>query len=561
MPNIPGTITFSEMMGNEKVYSVPPFQRDYSWEEEEWEDLWLDILGLEEEKTHYMGYVVLQVEPGGGKKFRIIDGQQRFATLSIIVLAVVKILEDWIQEGIEPDKNHERMELFRRKFLGYKDPSSLIPSSKLVLNRNNEDFYKSFLLRTRKPTHLGKLKPSQRRLWNVFEYFYTRMKDFFKNDKEGQQLAKFLNETIADGLVFTKIEVTDDANAYKVFETLNARGVRLSTTDLLKNFLFSIAARQGELELEEAERQWQNINDILGTIDFPNFLRHYWNSKNKLERKQTLFKAIKKSITTPGNVFQLLDELENLAPVYNALANPADSLWNKEKRQYIDALSLFNVSQCYPLLLAAFNRLGDKEFTKLLRDCVVISFRYNVTGGFNPNIMEEAYNRSAIKVSGNEISTAKKIFNEIKTLYVSDENFKNLFSTKIIPGRRKIKLIRYILFKLENQISEKDYDYEEGKATIEHILPENAPREWEIFFTPEEQEAYVYRLGNYTLLEAKKNIDCGTRLYEEKKAIYSTSAYRLTNDKSIYTEWTPETLTKRQEKLANIAAAVWKINY
>jgi uncharacterized protein with ParB-like and HNH nuclease domain len=331
MPNIPGTITFSEMMGNEKVYSVPPFQRDYSWEEEEWEDLWLDILGLEEEKTHYMGYVVLQTEAGGGKKFQIIDGQQRFTTLSIIVLAVVKILEDWIHEGIEPDKNHERMELFRRKFLGYKDPSSLIPSSKLVLNRNNDDFYKSFLLRTRKPIHLGKLKPSQRRLWDVFEYFYTRIKDFFKNDKDGQRLAKFMNETIADGLVFTKIEVTDDTNAYKVFETLNARGVRLSTTDLLKNFLFSIAARRGELELEEAERQWQNINDILGTIDFPNFLRHYWNSKNKLERKQTLFKAIKKTITSPEKVFQLLDELENMAPVYNALANPADSLWNKEK--------------------------------------------------------------------------------------------------------------------------------------------------------------------------------------------------------------------------------------
>ena len=85
MPNIlfnTGTATFSELIGNEKIYSVPPYQRDYSWDEEEWEDLWLDILGLKEEHIHYMGYVVIQNEKG--KKFRIIDGQQRFTTFSII---------------------------------------------------------------------------------------------------------------------------------------------------------------------------------------------------------------------------------------------------------------------------------------------------------------------------------------------------------------------------------------------------------------------------------------------------------------------------------------------
>jgi hypothetical protein len=135
-------------------------------------------------------------------------------------------------------------------------------------------------------------------------------------------------------------------------------------------------------------------------------------------------------------------------------------------------------------------------------------------------------------------------------------------STSISPVRRgRPILIRYILFKLENQDAEKDYDYEDGKATLEHILPENAPQEWESSFKPEDQEMYVYRLGNYTLIEEKKNKYCGTKLFEEKKKIYKTSAYKLTNERSLYDEWTPETLRKRQEQLANIALTAWKISY
>jgi uncharacterized protein with ParB-like and HNH nuclease domain len=556
-----GTKTFEDLVGSERIYNVPLFQRDYSWEEEEWEDLWLDIIGLEEkeEKIHYMGYVVLQ--SNGGKKFQIIDGQQRFTTLSIIAISVIKILEDWIVQNIQPVENDERKKLLSSKFLGHKDPASLILSSKLNLNRNNDDFYKSYLLRMRKPANLSRLKPSERRLWKAFDYFYDKIAGHFAHNKDGQAISIFLNETIANGLVFTMIEVTDDLNAYKVFETLNAREVRLSTTDLLKNFLFSIASGVGRNDLEEADRQWQNINDTLGTSEFPNFLRYYWNSRNKLERKQTLFKAIRKSITSSEGVFNLLNDLENLAPIYTALSNPADNLWDKEQRQYIDALTLFDVTQCYSLLMVAYGRIDDKEFTRLLRDCTVISFRYNIIGGLNANVMEDLYNKAAIKVFKGEVTTAKEIFNELKPIYVPDENFKNSFSTKVIDTGKKKKLIRYILFKLENQVAEKNYDYEDGTATIEHILPGNAPAEWDSSFKPEDQEMYIYRLGNYTLIEEKKNKNCGTRIYEEKKEIYKTSAYKLTCDKSIYTDWTPKTLRKRQEKLADIASTAWKINY
>ncbi|WP_322496267.1 DUF262 domain-containing protein [Chloroflexus sp.] len=84
------TISFLELIGNGKRYRVPPYQRDYSWSEEQWEDLWNDILALRQQTSeyHYMGALVVQ-EASGDHDLLIIDGQQRMATLSILALAVI----------------------------------------------------------------------------------------------------------------------------------------------------------------------------------------------------------------------------------------------------------------------------------------------------------------------------------------------------------------------------------------------------------------------------------------------------------------------------------------
>ena len=77
--------TYRKLMGNVLTYRIPRFQRDYSWTEEEWEDLWMDILGTIKgggEPAHYMGYLVLQSDDD--KTFDVIDGQQRLTTMNLI---------------------------------------------------------------------------------------------------------------------------------------------------------------------------------------------------------------------------------------------------------------------------------------------------------------------------------------------------------------------------------------------------------------------------------------------------------------------------------------------
>ena len=98
--------TYRKLMGNGLTYRIPRFQRDYSWTEEEWEDLWMDILGTMQaggEPAHYMGYLVLQSD--NDKVFDVIDGQQRLTTLCLITLAVLKSL----QRLIDDQKDAERM--------------------------------------------------------------------------------------------------------------------------------------------------------------------------------------------------------------------------------------------------------------------------------------------------------------------------------------------------------------------------------------------------------------------------------------------------------------------
>ncbi len=102
--------TLRQLLGNGVAYRVPPFQRDYSWEQDQWEELWLDVRATlgGEEPSHYMGYLVLQ--SSDQKDFEIMDGQQRLTTLSILALAVLAALDELVVQGVHPDDNRRRAE-------------------------------------------------------------------------------------------------------------------------------------------------------------------------------------------------------------------------------------------------------------------------------------------------------------------------------------------------------------------------------------------------------------------------------------------------------------------
>lgn len=553
--------TFRQLFGNGLTYSIPRFQRDYSWTADEWDDLWQDIQGTimpAGEPAHYMGYLVLQTKDN--KNFEVIDGQQRLTTLSILTLAVLKVLQDLANAGVDPENNKRRIEQFRNSYIGYLDPVTLIPRSKLSLNRNNDAYYQDYIVPLQKLPQRG-LRASEHLLRKSFEWFYKKVGAVYGTQRNGVVLAKFIDE-LSDRLFFTVITVTDELNAFKVFETLNARGVRLSPTDLLKNYLFSVVHRQSSHpnEIETLERRWEAMVGRLGGESFPDFLRVHWNSRKHFVREADLFKRIRSETDDRAAVFELLRQMEQDIDVYAALPSPESDLWSIEEREYVRELRMFSVRQPWPLLVAARRAFEKNEFVAILRACSIVSFRYNVIGGLATNEQERVYNGIAQRIAQGLLSAAG-VIQALAPVYIPDNQFRPAFSEKILRtiAARNKQVVRYILFKVEKYLTGNDYDAESERYSLEHILPENPGANWPQF-SEEEFEESVYRIGNMTLLATATNREIGNADFDAKRIVYEKSEFKITKNIAIEnSEWNPSRISSRQGWLANQATSIWRI--
>jgi hypothetical protein len=221
---------------------------------------------------------------------------------------------------------------------------------------------------------------------------------------------------------------------------------------------------------------------------------------------------------------------------------------------------MFNIRQPYPLLLAARRTLDDAGFTRILRACSMVSFRYNVIGNMGTDEQERVYNSVAVKIANQKLTNVADIIRALHPIYLADEQFRGAFSEKQIrTSARNRKVMRYILFEIERHIANLAFDTTSDKYTLEHILPEH-PNENFPTFTDEQVDQCVYRIGNLTLLEATDNRDIGNKPYKEKRSIFEQSGFELTKRvASEHHEWTPERVVTRQAFLANQATAIWRL--
>lgn len=557
------TLTFNEILANGKVYHVPQFQRDYSWERDNWEDLWNDIEETAQSNSpHYMGSLVFQSTKG--KAFLIIDGQQRLTTLTIIALAVIDAIQTLADSGIETVANQERVEILIRQYVGQKDPASLSYSSKIFLNENNNGFFQNRLIRFKPPINVIKLSDSEHLMWEAYLFFRERIRERFKN-QSGEELANFLSNVLGELMIFIQITVEDELNAYTVFETLNSRGIQLTSTDLLKNYLFALVANS-ETDLKHVKAQWKKIIDTIGLQEFPTFMRYFLTATRKSISKEYLFKEIKQFVKSGQDVFDLLDRLEYHAYHYVALGNADDEQWleDKDNRNAISILKAFKVTQWKPLAMIALEKLTHHEFKRLLQALVTISYRYNVIAKLPINEMEKTYSKSAISLFYDKYQSLSDVLISLRNLYVSNEDFKKYFELKYFNtnNSNERKLARYTLYQLERQMPGGSlYDFETDNGTIEHILPESYHKTWQDEFTEEAFNRNVYLLGNLTLLEPTKNSkEAADKPFDDKKKVYTSSKFAITQCISD-PEWTPNNIKKRQAQLAKVATAVWKIQF
>ncbi|MHB8519141.1 MAG: DUF262 domain-containing protein [Limisphaerales bacterium] len=558
------TEDLKELLANGKTYEVPPYQRDYSWRAEQWEDLWDDICALERNQgDHYMGSIVLQ--SGDRKRYRIIDGQQRIATLSILILGCIDFLHSLKEQGADSQESEERANLLESAYIGGRDPVSLRVVSKLQLNAHDDNFYQLNLTQRVPPAGgVRNLTDSERLLWECFQFFRQKIQQRFASTKDGKTIAAFVNEIVTERMLFISVRVQDELSAYTVFETLNARGLELSEPDLLKNYLLSLADRLSKGQMEPLLKQWNRVANRVGSGRLPEFLRHHLNSRREYVRQKDLFKTIKGDVSDMRGVFDLLRRLEEDAAWYQALGDCNDPFWldHPGAREHVRVLNLFNVSQYLPLALAAKDLLEPPQLLEVLRYCAIVSFRFNGVSRRSTHILEEIYNQTALALRQKKAKTLPDIRRLLAPIYIPDDEFESDFANlRIRPSGRAGKRLRYILCELEKRTEPKDLNDETApNATIEHVLPENPAEEWSALFSDSDRERYTERLGNYTLLEKSLNTKEAANFgFPQKKPIFQRSIYSMTRAIADYEEWTPAIVNDRQARMAKSAKSIWRL--
>lgn len=558
------TSTFLELIGNGRTYRVPAYQRDYSWTEEQWEDLWTDLVELADrpEETHYMGALV--VESQSDREFAVIDGQQRIATLSLLVLAVIGYLQVLADAGTERDANRERAAALRAKFIGEKDIASLVEASKLTLNATDNAFYQDYLVQLRSPLNPRGLPRSNRLLWECFSYFRRKVEAWLDTPADGTRLARLVSEAAGRQLMFIRIAVDNELNAYTVFETLNARGLELSATDLLKNYLFS--RLRTPADLEALQRRWTSLMATVHQERFPEFLRYHLQCQLPRVRSQRLFKLIRETVRDGAGVFALLDALERRAEIFAALFDPQHAYWieRRDSAGHVRDLNVLRVRQMTPLVFAAWETLNEVDFARVLKLLVTVLFRYSAVSGLNTNSLESVFHVAAKGLLAGQISDPGGVFAVLRPIYVDDVRFEQDFA-RLAPdlsGQGK-KLVRYMLARLESDASGRPCDPDADPGTVEHVLPENPSALWENDFPRETWERSVNRVGNLTWLEPGLNRHVGNAEFATKIEAYRSSGYALSRRLPDIAgdAWTPAKLDARQAQMARRAVHLWRVDF
>ena len=555
------TEDLKELLSNGKSYHVPPYQRDYSWKTEHWEDLWEDLIAVADgQQDHYMGAVVL--ESTERKSYRIIDGQQRMATLTIVILACTEALHNLAERNIDTAANRERAAELERSYLGTKDPASLRIAPKLRLNDNDDDFFQLNVVQRRPPVAgTRNLRDSERLLWECVQFFRKKVSDRFMPGERGEAIAEFVNEAVTERLVFITVRVQDQLSAYTVFETLNARGLELTETDLLKNYLLSLADRLSKSQMEPLLKQWSRITSLVGAARFPEFLRQHLNSRQSYVRQKQLFKTIRNDISGLDQVFGLLDRLETDAVWFDALNDYNSEFWldYQGAREHVRVLNLFGVSQYTPLILSAKDCLPRHEIAEILKYCAVVSVRFNGVSRRSTHLLEEVYNQAALQLRQNEKPSTTLVRKSLKPIYIPDTEFTDAFSSLQMKNRGIAgKRLRYFLAKIEHQLSGTDIIDEVVKATVEHILPESlSDSEWPQFSTTV-HERCVEKLGNYSLLERSlNNKDAANASFPTKKVVFERSPYQISRQLCDCDDWNETSIQDRQRQFARVGKAIW----
>ncbi len=553
-------ISLGRFLRSERAFVVPRFQRNYSWDEDHVEIFWRDVFNIfaEHDSDYFLGAIVVREDEPQGPI--VIDGQQRLTTVSILLSALRSLLEE--MGGAETEK------AAIQRFLTANSTEDDNIAPRILLNRADRGFYDHYILGVCSMEAMAQMRRddslplSNRLLADCFCFMYRRLRRFISEEWTAPQLARAVLRAIDEKIYIIKLDVRSDYDAFALFETLNDRGLSLSESDLLKNYLLAAAGPY----LEDTQADWETIEGNLGGERLLKFVRHHWLSSRGLTSRAGLYPDIKRSIHTPEAVAAYTEELCRASEYYDALRDPNSRVWaafdvprQTWLRERIESLRLLRSDQIFLVLLAALET-ERKRFPELLDLLINFSFRYTTIGNLSPSALLPVFISAAQHIRDTGRVDHEEVFERfLKRLYPDDSQFHSAFSRKTI---RYNGLARYILNKLNAQISAQDTLPAEGlpMTDLEHILPKRFQRIWAVDRKdfPGGPEKYVHRLGNMTLLTVNLNRELGNQPYEAKREAFAQEPLEITRMVAEEPRWTADAIGRRQNWMAGLAIKIWR---
>lgn len=534
--------------------AVPPNQREYSWTVKEVRTLFQDFAKAISEGggSYFLGTIVTIPRTGGA--LEVVDGQQRLATTAIMLSAIRDYLRSrdaMIAESIDSE------------FLTVIDRVSRDRVPRLRLNLDDNDYFRARLTGTQ--TTPTPTKPSHVLIDAAFTEAreqVTRIVAGFDERDHGDTLNRWIDFMESRALAVL-LRVPNDADAYRMFETLNDRGLRTSQSDLVKNYLFG---RSGE-RIGEVQQKWASMRGALETIEEDDititFLRHSLTVIHGFVRETQVYDTVQNIAKAPQPVVTFAGQLEALANAYVAIHNTEHEKWNKYSdatRKAIEVLNLFDIKPLRPLMLALAQKLADKEAEKAFRFCVSLSVRLMIASSTRTGTVEEGLAAVAHDIFIGKITTAVDLKNHLKALTPADGTFVQAFENATVSNR---KLARYYLRSMELAAQNDAEPWhipndDRGTINLEHVLPEKPEGNWPQF-ADDQVRLYFKRIGNLCLMRVSDNSAAKSADFETKKPIFARSPYVLTKRIADAADWTTTEIVERQKTLARIAVKTWPV--
>jgi hypothetical protein len=508
---------------------VPPHQRDYSWTSDRhvvtlFQDLAKAIAN--NDQSYFLGTIVTIPDSSG--RLELIDGQQRLATITILLHEMRRYLLDkdpLIAEDI-------------KSFLTYteRDKRAILP--RMSLNLADNEFFIAMLAEDS-----GRQRPQPRikshrlicdAIRTAADYVGGLVARYNIAD-HGDILNKWIGfiETNADVIL---LQIPSGAHAYKMFETLNDRGLKTTQADLVKNFLFSQA---GDARLAEAQTIWASMRGALELIQAEEdedkeditvtFLRHALIAVQGFLRKNEVFEAVQRSGKGAQASIAFLKEVENLAGVYVSTFFRDHERWNPYPdaiRHAIWTLNFLDIHPFRPVLLSVAAKFPPKESLKAFELFISLGVRLIIASSTRSGVIEETLAKAANKIFTGRITNLAGLKAELAGIIPSDEQFRQAF--EIVTVSRGPQA-RYYLRTLENVAKKQPTPYfkladEKEVISLEHVLPQKPEGNWPQF-TAEQAETCYKRLGNMVLLQSKSNNDLKNADWRTKCLAYKNHPY------------------------------------